>query len=132
MPLVCIDFTIPPNTPKESPARAAVKVPAGVIRKVWVIIPPGHMALAHMVIKHGETQVIPYYGDIHGDSESLVFDETYELASEDTLTFEGWNEDVKYPHTFIVRLLILPKHIAYPEYGVLLMIRRLLEVMGVE
>ena len=132
MPLIAVDFTIPPNTPQSSPSRIQVKVPAGVIRKVWVIIPPGHMGLAHLIIRHGETQVIPYYGDIHGDNESLVFDETYELPSEDVLTFEGWNEDSKYPHTFIVRLLILPRHIAYPEYSVLLALKRLLEVMGVE
>ena len=132
MPLVCVDFTIPANTPKTSPYRLTVKVPAGVVKKVWVIIPPGHMGLAHLIIRHGETQVIPYYGDIHGDNEPLVFDETYELPSEDVLTFEGWNEDSKYPHTFIVRLLILPRHIAYPEYGVLLALKRLLEVMGVE
>ena len=132
MPLIAVDFTIPPNTPQSSPKRMQVKVPAGVIRKVWVVIPPGHMGLAHLIIRHGETQVIPHSGDIHGDNESLVFDETYELPSEDVLTFEGWNEDSKYPHTFIVRLLILPRHIAYPEYSVLLALKRLLEVMGVE
>jgi len=132
LPLVCADFTIPQNTPKESPHRLSVKVPAGVIRKVWIIIPPGHMGLAHMVIKHGETQVIPWVGDVHGDNESLVFDETYELPTEDVLTFEGWNEDSKYPHTFIIRLLILPRHIAYPEYSMLLALKRMLEVMGVE
>jgi hypothetical protein len=109
-----------------------VRVPAGVIRRVWVVIPPGHMGLAHLIIRHGETQVIPHRGDIHGDNESLVFDETYELPSEDVLTFEGWNEDSKYPHTFIVRLLILPRHIAYPEYSVLSALKRLLEAMGVE
>jgi len=132
LPLVCVDFTIPPSTPRTSPSRMQVRVPAGVIRRVWVVIPPGHMGLAHLIIRHGETQVIPHSGDIHGDNESLVFDETYELPSEDILTFEGWNEDSKYPHTFIVRLLILPRHIAYPEYWALSALKRLLEVMGVE
>jgi predicted trehalose synthase len=132
LPLIAVDFTIPQNTPQSSPTRIQVKVPAGVIRKVWVIIPPGHMGLAHLVIRHGETQIIPWVGDIHGDNESLVFDETYELPSEDILTFEGWNEDSKYPHMFIVRLLVLPKHVAYPEYSMLLALKRLLEVMGVE
>jgi len=36
MPLICADITIPPNTPQTSPTRVPVKVPAGVIRKVWV------------------------------------------------------------------------------------------------
>jgi hypothetical protein len=132
MPLICADIVIPPNTPRENPVRVAVKVPAGVIRKVWVLIPYGHKALAHLIIRHGETQIIPYYGDIHGDGEQLVFDEVYELASEDYLALEGWNEDTKYEHRFIVRLLILPKPYAYPDVYSLLALRRVLEVMGIE
>jgi hypothetical protein len=131
MPLICADISIPPGTPQTSPVRVSVRVPAGVIRKVWVLIPYGHKALAHLVIRHGETQIIPHYGDIHGDGEQLVFDEVYELPTEDYLTLEGWNEDTVYPHRFIVRLLILPKPYAFPELGVLLALRRVLEVMGI-
>jgi hypothetical protein len=132
MPLVCEDIVIPPNTSKESPVRMQFKVPAGVIRKVWVLIPYGHKALAHLVIRHGETQIIPYFGDIHGDGEQLVFDETYEIPTEDYLTLEGWNEDTTYSHRFIVRLLILPKPYAYPEVYSLLSLKRMLEAMGLE
>jgi hypothetical protein len=132
MPLITADIKIPPLTTKENPVRVSVKVPAGIIRKVWVLIPYGHKALAHLIIKHGETQIIPYYGDIYGDGEQLVFDETYELKTEDTLTLEGWNEDNTYPHTFIVRLLILPKLYAYPEVTFALSLRKLIEVMGIE
>lgn len=132
MPLICADINIAANTPQTSPARASVKVPAGVIRKVWVLIPYGHKALAHLVIKHGETQIIPWAGDIHGDGEQLVFDEVYELPTEDYLTLEGWNEDSTYPHRFIVRLLILPKPYAYPEVYSLLSLKKLFEAMGLE
>jgi len=132
MPLVCADIYIPPSTPRESPIRVAVNVPPGIVRKVWVLIPHGHKALAHLVIRHGETQVIPWSGDIHGDGEELVFDEVYELKSEDTLILEGWNDDVQYPHRFIVRLLILPHPYAFPEIALLRAFRYLLEVMGVE
>ena len=79
----------------------------------------GHKALAHLVIRHGETQIIPWSGDIHGDGEQLVFDEVYELKSEDVLVLEGWNDDVQYPHRFIVRLLILPQPYAFPELAAL-------------
>jgi hypothetical protein len=132
MPLICADINIPPNTPQTSPVRASVKIPAGVIRKVWVLIPYGHKALAHLIIRHGATQIIPYYGDIHGDGEQLVFDEIYEISTEDTLTLEGWNDDVKYDHKFIVRLLVLPKPYAYPEVYHLITLRKVLEVMGIE
>jgi len=132
MPLICQDITVPPNTPKEYPTRIQVKVPAGVIRKVWVLIPYGHKALAHLVIKHGETQIIPWSGDIHGDGEQLVFDEVYELTTDDELTIEGWNEDSKYEHKFIVRLLILPKLYAYPEIASLSVMKKLIEGLGIE
>ena len=132
MPLVCADINIPANTPRENSIRVNVKVPAGIIRKVWVLIPYGHKALAHLIIRHGETQIIPWSGDIHGDGEQLVFDEVYELPTEDTLILEGWNEDSKYDHRFIVRLLILPKPYAFPELGMLLALKKVLEVMGIE
>jgi len=130
--LICTDIVIPPSTPKESPARVFVEVPPGIIRKVWVLIPHGHKALAHLVIKHGETQIIPWSGDIHGDGEQLVFDETYELKSKDELVLEGWNDDVQYPHRFIVRLLILPPLFAYPEAMTLTSLKFALGVMGIE
>lgn len=132
MPLICADITIPPNTPQTSPVRVNIKVPAGVIRKVWVLIPYGHKALAHLIIRHGETQIIPYYGDIHGDGEQLLFDETYEIPTEDYLTLEGWNNDSKYEHKFIVRLLILPKLYAYPEIASLSVMKKLIEGLGIE
>jgi len=132
MPLICADITIPPNTPQTSPIRVSVKVPAGVIRKAWVLIPYGHKALAHLIIRHGETQIIPWSGDIHGDGEQLVFDEVYELPTDDELTIEGWNDDSKYEHKFIVRLLILPKLYAYPEIASLSIMKKLLEGLGIE
>jgi hypothetical protein len=132
MPLITADITIPPLTLKENPIRVEVRVPAGVIRKVWVLIPAGHKALAHLIIKHGATQIIPFEGDIHGDNEPLEFDEVYELRTEDKLILEGWNEDDTYPHSFFIRLLILPKLFAYPEVTFALALRKMLEVMGIE
>jgi hypothetical protein len=132
MPLICADITIPPNTPQNSPVKVSVSVPAGIIRKVWVLIPYGHKALAHLIIRHGETQIIPWSGDVHGDGEQLVFDEIYELPTDDILILEGWNEDSTYSHKFIVRLLILPKLVAYPELGMFSAFKKMLEMMGFE
>ena len=130
--MICSDIVVPPNTSKNNPVRVYVDVPPGVIRKVWILIPHGHKALAHLVIRHGETQVIPWSGDIHGDGEELVFDETYELKSEDVLVLEGWNDDVQYPHRFIVRLLILPQPYAFPELAALSALSYAFKVMGIE
>jgi hypothetical protein len=56
----------------------------------------------------------------------------YELKTDDTLTLEGWNEDTTYPHRFIVRLLILPRIIAYPEISLFSAFKKMLEAMGFE
>jgi hypothetical protein len=96
------------------------------------LIPYGHKALAHLVIKHGETQIIPWVGDIHGDGEQLTFDEIYELPTDDVLTLQGWNDDSTYSHKFIVRLLILPRLYAYPELASLSAMKNMLEVLGIE
>ncbi len=130
--MICQDVTVPANTPKSSPVRIPVQVPPGVLRKVWVRIPPGHAGLAHLILRHGETQIIPYYGDIHGDDELLIFDEVYEFKTDDTIVFEAWNDDSSYDHTFIVRLLILPKIVAYPELAMFMALKKMLEAMGLE
>ena len=128
--LICHDLFIPANTPSSNPVKEAVKCPEGVICKVWVTIPAGHRALAHMVIRHGETQIIPWEGDIHGDDDRLVFEENYKLETEDYLVLEGWNEDSVYPHRFIVRLLILPEEYAYPGIQFISLLEEMMEVMG--
>ena len=132
MPLYVADISIPPSTPKDDPVTVNVKLDSGILRKVWVIIPPGHAALAHLVIKWGATQIIPYVGDIHGDNEQLVFDEWIEINEpERVLTLVGWNEDIQYTHRFIVRFLVLPREVAMPELRILQPLRVLMEAMGV-
>jgi hypothetical protein len=131
MPLITYDFKIPAATPKISPKRDKVRVPAGVLRRIWILIPPGHRALAHMVIKHGETQIIPHEGVIHGDSELLVVDEYYEFKTDDVIVLEGWNDDPYYYHTFYLRFLILPPLLAAPEVELTKGLRVMLEAMGV-
>jgi hypothetical protein len=131
MPLITYDFKIPANTPKTAPKRDKIKVPAGVLRRIWILIPPGHRALAHMVIKHGETQIIPHEGVIHGDSELIVLDEYYEFKTDDVITLEGWNDDPYYFHTFYLRFLIQPPLLAAPELELIKGLRVMLEAMGV-
>jgi len=118
--LYCVDITAPANTPQSSPVTQDVTIKAGVIRKIIVLIPYGHKALAHLVIKDGATQVFPREGDIHGDGETLTIDTWIEIPEpERTLTLVAWNEDTKYSHTFYVRIIVLPVWLAAPEVWLL-------------
>jgi len=110
----------------------AILLKPGVLRKVHVLIPPGHQALAHLRILRGETQVIPDIGTIEGDGESLDFDEYIEIPTEETWKLEVYNEDEVYKHCFYVRFEVVPKIIANPTAFLVSMFKKLLEVIGVE
>jgi len=109
-----------------------IQLKPGVLRKVHILIPPGHHALAHLRVLRGETQIIPDTGTIEGDGESLSFDEYIEIPTEETWRIEVWNEDEVYPHCFYVRFEVVPKFVANPVAVLVQLFRRLLEVMGIE
>jgi hypothetical protein len=101
----------PANTPKESPVVKPVRLKEGILTKVSILIPSGHAALAHLAIKDGETQIIPWGDDewIEGDNETLEWEPNYRLPSEPAeLSLVAWNEDQLYDHTFYVRFWITP------------------------
>jgi len=103
--------TSPANTPEASPAKTSLKLRSGVITKISVLIPPGHVALAHMAIFHGETQIMPW-GDgqwLEGENETVEWAPDYPLTSEPAeLEARAWNEDEAYAHTFYVRVWVDP------------------------
>lgn len=115
-------------------SRNAVEIllKPGVLRKVHVLIPPGHQALAHLRILRGETQIIPDTGTIEGDGETIDFDEYIEIPTEEIWKLEVVNEDSQYPHCFYVRFEVVPKMIANPTAFLVQMFKKLLEVIGVE
>jgi hypothetical protein len=101
--------TVPPNTPSYQPIRQELKLRAGVITKIGILIPAGHQALAHLALKYGETQIIPHGEDqwIEGEDEPLEWDEDIEIPSEPTsLNADAWNEDDTYPHSFYIRIWV--------------------------
>lgn len=101
--------TVPPNTPWDQPITQELKLRAGVITKIAVLIPAGHQTLAHLAIKYGMTQIIPHGEDqwIEGDDETLEWNEDFELPYEPiSLTASAWNEDDTYPHSFFIRIWV--------------------------
>jgi len=107
--LYTASITAPINTPKTSPTTKELKVKAGYITKIQVLIPSGHSALAHLAIRYGETRVIPWGDDeyIEGDAETVPWEEELELRGEPvSLTLEAWNQDDTYEHTFYVRIWV--------------------------
>jgi len=107
--LFTFSITVPANTAKTNPVKKTIKLRAGTITKISVLIPTGHCALAHLAIYHGETQIMPWGEDqyIEGDGETIDWTPDYQLPSEPaTLEVRAWNEDDTYQHTFYLRIWI--------------------------
>ncbi|GAH83943.1 unnamed protein product, partial [marine sediment metagenome] len=84
----------------------------GIITKIMVRPRPGHAALAHLVIRHHETQIAPSTEkmDFAGDAFPIDWEEYYESYQPPyELKLVGWNEDDTYPHTFTVYVAVLPR-----------------------
>jgi len=87
----------------------------GVLTKVQVLVPAGHMALAGLRILYGIRQIAPARPGswLRGDDERVEWDELFELPEVKTkLVLEAYNDDVVYPHTFFVRFVIQPRAVA--------------------
>lgn len=111
-------LTIPPKTTKENFVKMRVEIPKGVIQKVIITIPFGHMAKAGLQIRYGEHIILPFGGEnwIYGNNE-IVEDVWYwEIEKDkDYFTLCGYNESLYNEHSFIVRFIIMPIEVIPPE-----------------
>lgn len=105
-------ITIPKNTTKASPTIVTFGIAHGIITKIMVRPRPGHAGLAHLVMRHHETQIAPSTEnmDFSGDTFPIDWEEYYESYQPPyELKLQGWNDDDTYPHTFDVFVAILPR-----------------------
>jgi len=115
MAIYTIKLTIPANTSKDAPVSTSVKLARAVLTRISLRIPPGHCAVTGLRIKYGRLQLWPEEPGtwLTGDDETLAWDEYFELPHDPTrLTIEAYNESAEYEHTFLIRLITLPKAIA--------------------
>ena len=104
-------ITIPKNTAKAAPVEEVLPVHPGILKQVEVIFPAGCVGLVHLRIFYWGHQLFPSNPDASftGDDAHLVYEEDLELTGIPfEFTVQGWNLDDTYPHTPIVRMLVLP------------------------
>lgn len=103
------ELSIPTEGEEDNPKDLVMPLSYGIITKVQIIIPPGHMALAHLQIKYHEFQLYPLNkGDYHGNNVIIEFDEYQPvLVAPFELKAHGWNEDETYEHTFSMVFTVL-------------------------
>ena len=135
--LFTFSITAETTDTKTKPATKTLKLRAGYVTKISVLIPSGHHALAHLAIFHGETQIIPWGEDqwLEGDGETIPWEPDYELPSDPArLEARAWNEDPANPHTFYIRVWVDPSRVKprwdLVEKGAEAMSRFVKRVMG--
>lgn len=104
------EFTVPKSTTEEDPAELMMVLSYGIITKVQIIIPQGHAGLAHLKLLYHETQLYPLNrdGNYHSDNAKIDFDEYQPLlVAPYELKAKGWNEDTRYPHSFLCGFTVL-------------------------
>jgi len=105
-------ITIPANTTQLSPTIEILKIASGIITRVMVRPRPGHAAVAHCVILHHEHQIVPSTEsmDCSGDEHPIDWTEYYESYQPPfELKVKGWNDSTRYPHTFDIFVVVLPR-----------------------
>jgi hypothetical protein len=105
---------IPANTPAAAPVKLTWPLSRGVITRMTVFFPPGCAGLARIRIFRGHTQTWPLdLGEwIKGDGQEVLVESYYELTAYPyELNVEGINLDDTYPHTPVLRCIIVPEEV---------------------
>jgi len=116
MPTYPVDLEIPPLTSADEPVERRVEIKEGVVTNWMLLIPPGHLALAGIRVLYGLDPILPAAPDswIKGDGESLNFPEFFDPPEQPyELRVQGYNTDETFPHTFYLRIVVMPRKIAY-------------------
>lgn len=107
-------ITIVASTTQGSPKTEILGIAKGVITKFMVRPRPGHVDLAHCVIKYHEHQIAPTTDnmDLHGDVDPIDWEDHIEVLQPPfELKIVGWNDDDTYDHIFTIYVVILPKSV---------------------
>lgn len=98
-------FTVPAQTPEETPLIRRLVLTKGIIKNILVGFPPGACALCHVQIYDKGWQLVPWT-----PGESLAWDDyvfdlllNYPLVAEPyELVILAWNDDDSYEHSIFV------------------------------
>ncbi len=109
-----LKFTVPANTPEESPLEEKLPITGGILHQVTVTIPPGHAGLTGVAIDHGLHQIAPTNQNewFRGDDVPYSYPEYIELSPDTReLVLRGFNLDDTNDHSFVIAVGIMPAEI---------------------
>lgn len=100
-------FTVPKNTPRESPFEVKINIYEKYLTRVGIFFPPGPLLLVGVAVFYGEEQLFPHReGDwVIGDDIYIESEVEYKAPEYPwTIRVLAYNEDQVYDHTVVVYL----------------------------
>ena len=107
--LYSASLEIPAGTAENAPATQSFDLTHGVVRRIWVVIPPGPRGEVHLAIFDNLHQVLPATpgGSVTGDDITIEFPEDYFMDQVPyTLEIRGWSPSATFKHTLTVYVLV--------------------------
>jgi len=106
-----VDLDVPPLTSYITPVEQRVRVFPGMVKRVWIMFPPGPKGLAHVVIYHKGWQCWPWAPgtDFAWDNFVYTFEDSYPLTAEPfEFVMKGWSDDDFYSHKISFAVTVEP------------------------
>ena len=113
-----LKLPIDANTAKADAVSKVVKINAGMLSKIYVIIPDGVAGYAHFRLLINGYQIFPRDPGtwFTGNGISQEFEIFYEvMPGENNVKLEGYNEDDTHQHTIYVDVTVIKKEWAKPK-----------------
>jgi len=107
--LYSASLEIPAGTPESDPVTHSFDLTHGVIRRIWIVFPPGPRGEAHLAIFDQLHQVLPATpgGSVTGDDITVEFPEDYFMDQVPyVLELRGWSPNATFKHTLTVYVLV--------------------------
>lgn len=100
------------NTLETDAVTQVLSLSSGTITQFSIEFPPGCAGLVHVIILERDQQLWPANpdGSFASDDFPLIYQPNYRLhKSPYELITKVWNNDVRYPHTPVIRFEVVPK-----------------------
>jgi len=113
------DISTPANTSKSDPLKTIIPVTVGLVYRLDIRIPPGHVGLTGLWINRAGFRVWPSNLDqvFTGDDMHINFEDVYLIENAPTQFLAySYNLDDTYDHSFLVSLGVVSKEIFMARY----------------
>jgi hypothetical protein len=104
-------FTVPANTPRDTPEVQVVNLAIGTLTEIELLFPPGPVGMVNIQIYHLEHQLYPTTPgqSFIGHDTHITIADRYDLRDDPPqLRLFGWSPGTSYDHTVEISFTVAP------------------------